>query len=75
MADIPHPSSIPGGPYDGVTFPYIPGPTLNIDPGLQLHRDWTDKIDPITYEVIRHNLWNINEELGMTIPSASRARP
>jgi N-methylhydantoinase B len=71
MADTPHPSSIPGGPYDGVTFPYIPGPTLNIDPGLQLHRDWTDKIDPITYEVIRHNLWNINEELGMTIQRIS----
>jgi N-methylhydantoinase B len=71
MADTPHPSSIPGGPYDGVTFPYIPGPTLNIDPALQLHRDWTDKIDPVTYEVIRHNLWNINEELGMTIQRIS----
>jgi len=71
MADTPHPSSVPGGPYDGVTFPYIPGPTLDIDPSLQLHRDWTDKIDPITYEVIRHNLWNINEELGMTIQRIS----
>ena len=28
MADTPHPSSIPGGPYDGVTFPYIPKATL-----------------------------------------------
>jgi N-methylhydantoinase B len=71
MADTPHPSSVPGGPYDGVTFPYIPGTTLNIDPSLQLHRDCTDKIDPITYEVIRHNLWNINEELGMTIQRIS----
>src|SRR5438876_4143787 len=67
MADRPHPSSIAGGPYDGTTFSYIPGDTLNIDPSLTLHRDFTDKIDPITYEVIRHNLWNINEELGMTI--------
>ena len=32
MADIPHPSSVPGGPFDGVTFPYIPGATLSIDP-------------------------------------------
>ena len=71
MADTPHPSSVPGGPYDGVTFPYIPGAVLNIDPRLQLHRDCTDKIDPITYEVIRHNLWNINEELGMTIQRIS----
>jgi N-methylhydantoinase B len=71
MADHPHPSSIAGGPYDGTTFSYIPGPTLNIDPSLTLHREWTDKIDPITYEVIRHNLWNINEELGMTIQRIS----
>src|SRR5438094_229862 len=71
MADRPHPSSIAGGPYDGTTFSYIPGDTLNIDPSLILHRDFTDKIDPITYEVIRHNLWNINEELGMTIQRIS----
>src|SRR2546426_10376180 len=71
MADRPHPSSIAGGPYDGTTFSYIPGDTLNIDPSLTLHKEWTDKIDPITYEVIRHNLWNINEELGMTIQRIS----
>src|SRR5207248_2927808 len=71
MADRPHPTSIAGGPYDGTTFSYIPGPTLDIDPSLTLHREWTDKIDPITYEVIRHNLWNINEELGMTIQRIS----
>src|ERR1700741_3115825 len=71
MADRPHPSSIAGGPYDGTTFSYIPGPTLSIDPSLTLHREWTDKIDPLTYEVIRHNLWNINEELGMTIQRIS----
>jgi hypothetical protein len=56
MADTPHPSSIAGGPYDGVTFPYIPKATLAIDPRLALHTDWTDKIDPITYEVVRPNL-------------------
>jgi hypothetical protein len=47
MADRPHLSSLAGGPYDGTTFSYIPRPTL--------HREWTDKIDPITYEVIRYN--------------------
>ena len=71
MADHPHPSSNASGPFDGTTFSYIPGPTLAIDPSLTLHREWTDKIDPITYEVIRHNLWNINEELGMTIQRIS----
>jgi N-methylhydantoinase B len=71
MADVPHPSSVAGGPYDGVTFPYIPGDTLAIAPRLKLHADFTDKIDPITYEVVRHHLWNINEELGMTIQRIS----
>src|SRR5215475_6278662 len=71
MADRPHSSSNTPGPYDGTTFSYIPGATLDIDPRLALHREWTDKIDPITYEVIRHNLWNINEELGMTIQRIS----
>ena len=71
MADTPHPSSVAGGPYDGVTFPYIPGPTLQIDPSLALHTEWTDKVDPITYEVVRHHLWTINEELGMTIQRIS----
>ena len=71
MADRPHPSSNTTGPYDGTTFSYIPGATLDIDPRLALHREGTDKIDPITYEVIRHNLWNINEELGMTIQRIS----
>jgi N-methylhydantoinase B len=71
MTDTPHPSSVMGGPYDGVTFPYIPKATLAIDPKLSLHSDWTDKIDPITYEVVRHNLWTVNEELGMTIQRIS----
>src|SRR6266566_1913446 len=71
MADRPHPSSTISGPHDGTTFSYIPGDTLAIHPSLILHRDFTDKIDPITYEVIRHNLWNINEELGMTIQRIS----
>ena len=33
--------------------------------------EYQKKIDPITYEVVRHNLWNINEELGMTIQRIS----
>lgn len=71
MADRPHPTSIAGGSYDGTTSPYIPGSTLSIDPSLTLHREWTDEIDAITCEVIRHNLWNINEELGMAIQRIS----
>jgi hypothetical protein len=55
MVDTPRATSVPGVPYDGVTFPYVSGPTLRIDPRLQLHRGWTDNIDPITSEVVRHS--------------------
>ncbi|NQV21857.1 MAG: hydantoinase B/oxoprolinase family protein, partial [Rhodospirillales bacterium] len=57
--------------FDGVTEPYIPGPALNISPKLKLHRTWETDIDPVTYEVVRHNLWNINEEHGATIQRIS----
>jgi len=57
--------------FDGVTEPYIPGPELNISPKLKLHRTWDTDLDPVTYEVVRHNLWNINEEHGATIQRIS----
>lgn len=36
-----------------------------------LHRDFDSGLDPISYEVIRHNLWNINIEHGETILKVS----
>ncbi len=36
-----------------------------------LHRDSDDGIDPISYEVIRHTLWNINIEHGEAILKVS----
>jgi hypothetical protein len=48
MVDTPRATSVSGVPYDGVTFPYVSGPTLRIDPRLQLHREWTDNIAPST---------------------------
>lgn len=57
--------------FDGVNNPYVPPKELNISPKLKLHRDWDNSIDPVTYEVIRHNLWNINEEHGATIQRIS----
>src|SRR5438093_679717 len=71
MADRPHPSSIAGGPYDGTTFSYIPGDTLTIDPSLKLHREWTDKIDPITYEVHQYDVGGITP--GSFCPNARDA--
>ena len=58
-------------PFDGIVNAYIPPKELRIAPKLKLHRDVADDIDPVTYEVIRHNLWNLNEEHGATIQRVS----
>ena len=50
---------------------YVPPAEIAIDPGLRLSSDFSEEIDPITYEVIRHNLWNINEEHGLTLANVS----
>jgi N-methylhydantoinase B len=52
----------PEGFWDGTTHAYIPGPELRVPEGLRLHRTAADEIDPITYEVVRHALWNANAE-------------
>jgi N-methylhydantoinase B len=31
---------------------------------IEMHREAETHLDPVTYEVIRHNLWNINTEHG-----------
>ena len=48
--------------WDGVQQSYIPGPDLEVDPSLKLHRRVAPTIDPITYELIRYSLININLE-------------
>ena len=53
--------------WDGVTYPYIPGDTLKIDPSLTLFRGGSDTVDPVTHEVLRHALWNVNLEHGNTV--------
>ena len=57
--------------FDGVNHPYVPPKQLKISPTLRLHKDVAADIDPVTYEVIRHNLWNVNEEHGATIQRIS----
>jgi N-methylhydantoinase B len=57
--------------FDGVKNPYVPPSKLRISPKLLLHRERDREIDPVTYEVIRHALWNINEEHGATIQRIS----
>jgi len=54
-------------PQDGLRAPK----KLKISPKLRLHTRSAKKIDPITYEVIRHSLWHVNEEHGATIQRLS----
>ncbi len=64
-------SELTGTKFDGVVNPLRSGATLNISPKLRLHKNFAENIDPVTYEVIRHNLWNINLEHGATIQRIS----
>lgn len=52
--------------WDGVNLPYVPE-DVSIPDDVELHEDYDDDVDPITYEVVRHSLWNINREHGNTI--------
>ena len=50
---------------------YIPDAKLEVDPSLGFHTDADESIDPITYEVIRSKLWNLNLDHGDTIRRVS----
>jgi N-methylhydantoinase B len=56
---------------DGRTSGYIPADTLTIDPSLRLWAEQAGDLDPVTYEVLRHNLWHVNAEHGDTIVRVS----
>jgi N-methylhydantoinase B len=57
--------------FDGKVYGYVPPKKLAISPKLKLHTRQDTDIDPITYEVIRHSLWQVNEEHGATIQRIS----
>jgi N-methylhydantoinase B len=52
--------------WDGVQRGYIPAAELHIHESLRLHTGTAD-VDPVTFEVIRYSLMNINLEHGQTI--------
>ena len=68
---MPEPSAGNNGGFDGRKRGYVPPKKLAISPRLGLHRKQARDIDPITYEVIRHALWHVNEEHGATIQRLS----
>jgi N-methylhydantoinase B len=57
--------------FDGRNMGYVPPKTLKISNKLKLHKKGAKNIDPITYEVVRHALWHVNEEHGATIQRIS----
>lgn len=57
--------------WNGTTQSYMPSEPLAIDPRVPLHREAAATLDPVTYEVLRHALWNVNDEHGMTIQKVS----
>ena len=64
-------SEMPADSLTGANNPYVPGRELHYAAKLTLHRDYDTDLDPVTFEVIRHALWNINEEHGGTIQRVS----
>ena len=53
--------------WDGKVYPYIPSDPLQIDPAIRLHSAVSEDFDPISFEVIRYAMWNINVEQGNTL--------
>jgi N-methylhydantoinase B len=64
-------SRIAPGPWDGKVQSYIPPQRLRIDPSVQFHEEFTQDLDPVTYEVLRWRFWNINVEHNLTIKRIS----
>lgn len=50
---------------------YEPPAELDISARLRLSTAADEAVDPVTYEVLRHNLWHVNEEHGLTIANVS----
>lgn len=63
--------TLPGGDWDGKTYSYIPSPDLKIDPGLRLHVEFDEALDPVTYQVLRSRFWNMNLDHSDTVKRVS----
>ena len=71
MPPMPRMSEMKGASFDGKSMGYVPPKKLSVSKKLRLHTRRAAKIDPITYEVVRHSLWHVNEEHGATIQRLS----
>lgn len=50
---------------------YVPREELDIHPSVTLHSEPEEDVDPVTYKVLRHRLYTINEEHGHTLENVS----
>ena len=57
----------PGVVWDGVARGYIPSEPLPVPPSVHLHTAASGDVDPVTFEVVRYSLMNINLEHGQTL--------
>jgi N-methylhydantoinase B len=53
--------------WNGDVYPYVAPAKLDIHESLELHTEADETVDPVTYEVLRHALWNVNVEHGESI--------
>jgi N-methylhydantoinase B len=53
--------------WDGVQRGYVPGETLHVPASMRLHTASSDEVDPVTFEVVRYSLMDINLEHGRTL--------
>jgi N-methylhydantoinase B len=56
-------------------YGYLPKDKLLVDPSLGFHQEEDLDLDPITYEVIRSKLWNLNIDHGETVRRTSGSFP
>lgn len=57
--------------WDGSELPYRPAEDYRVDRYVPTHTEASEEVDPITFEVIRHALWNVNEEHSLAIITVS----
>ncbi|CAB4873232.1 unannotated protein [freshwater metagenome] len=50
---------------------YLPPDELVVDPSLKMHTEYDTDIDPISYEVLRSKIWNVNWDHQETIRRVS----
>src|SRR6202521_1337728 len=60
-----------GSAFDGRKMGCVPPKKLSISRKLKLQSKHVKSIDPITYEVVRHAIWHVNEQHGATIQRLS----